>query len=138
MIPRIRKQTSYEGTVSRTQQCFKSSCNIQEIINRAKRTGQMPLGQKNGFFGDFAGVDFQSMQNLVASAQQGFDALSPAIRRRFHNNPAELIEFVEDENNRSEAVKLGLVPDRVTVPPLDVTVTSDTVTPPVPPKEETK
>lgn len=126
MQQRKRIQTTFEGAVSMTQQAFRSQTNIQEIINRSKLRGRLPEATSKGFFGDFAGIDFQSMQNLVASAQQGFDLLHPAIRRRFHNDPAELISFIDDDENRPEAIKLGLIQDRGTVPPLDVTVPTDT------------
>jgi len=127
MNKRIRKQTTYEGAQSMTQQCFRSQCNIQDIINRSKISGKLPENTEKGFFGDFAGVDFQGMQNLVAQAQQGFDALHPSIRRRFNNDPALLIEFVNNDENYAEGVKLGLVKDRGNSTLLDVTVPTDTI-----------
>ena len=36
-------------------------------------------------------------------------ALDANVRKRFHNDPAELIDFVSDEKNRDEAVRLGLL-----------------------------
>ena len=59
-------------------------------------------------------------------------ALPAHLRARFENDPAQLIDFLGDENNRSEAEKLGLleVPKaESTVTPLDVTVLGDTIPP---------
>jgi len=114
-----------------TQQSFKEQCNIQTIINRAKIRG-LPPPKSKGLFGDFTNIDFMSMQNSVANANQAFMTLAPSIRRRFNNDPSQLIEFIEDNENYEEAVKLGLIPqpapkkEPVPVPTLDVTGTSDT------------
>jgi phage internal scaffolding protein len=47
--------------------------------------------------------------NRVIAAQDEFEALPAQIRARFDNDPANLIEFLENENNRPEAEELGLV-----------------------------
>ena len=41
--------------------------------------------------------------------------MSADIRERFKNDPAEMISFLEDENNLPEAIKLGMVttPEKV-------------------------
>jgi phage internal scaffolding protein len=36
-------------------------------------------------------------------------ALPAQIRSRFDNDPAKLIDFLENEQNHDEAIKLGLV-----------------------------
>jgi phage internal scaffolding protein len=72
--------------------------------------------------------------NRVFAAQDEFDRLPAQIRARFDNDPANLIEFLENSDNRPEAEALGLVDKSVeitqsTVTPLDVTVLGDTKTP---------
>ena len=44
------------------------------------------------------------------AADDAFMALPAAVRERFNNDPAELVDFVSDVNNRSEAIDLGLIP----------------------------
>jgi phage internal scaffolding protein len=70
------------------------------------------------------------------AAEDEFDALPAQIRARFENEPANLIDFLSNEQNRDEAEKLGLVNPSFsqekaesTVTPLDVTVLGDTSTP---------
>jgi len=127
---RTRYQTKFSEP-TKTQQCFKDQCSMKQIIQKAKKFG-LPQPTNKGFFGDFSGIDFQGMQNLMCQANEGFMALHPSIRRRFHNNPQELIDFIDNDENRAEAEKLGLVqikePEKVPVPVplLDVTGTSDT------------
>lgn len=106
----VRRRTQvFNESPSMTQQEFREECNIKNIVRKALKTG-LPPPTKKGFFGDFVGVDFTSMQNTMAQASEAFNSLHPAIRRKFHNNPAELIEFIEDNQNYEEAVKMGLIP----------------------------
>ena len=63
-------------------------------------------------YGDYSSVsDFHAAQNLIAEATQTFDLLPASLRKRFDNDPAKLLAFLEDDSNREEAVKLGLVND---------------------------
>jgi phage internal scaffolding protein len=47
--------------------------------------------------------------NRVIAVQDEFEALPAQIRARFDNDPAQLIEFLENSDNRPEAEELGLV-----------------------------
>jgi len=98
------------GGKSIVQHRFRNDVNINTIVNKARIHG-LPPATNRGFFGDFSNIDFQAMQNTVCRAQEAFNALPSNIRARFHNNPVELIEFVEDRENLNEAIKLGLIPE---------------------------
>lgn len=116
---------------SKTQQEFRREVNINTIIERSKRQGLPPNTQKQ-FFGDVTGVDFQMMQERILAANNAFMQLHPKIRRRFNNDPGELIDFITDEANYKEAVAIGLLKENKeakadqTSTPLDVTGLSDT------------
>lgn len=101
------------STPSMTQQQFKDECDINKIMERYLRTGVLsdPLDRRGTpKYGDYAGLgDYMDHMNKVVEANEMFEALPAAIRKRFNNNPGELIEFVMDENNRKEAEMLGLV-----------------------------
>ena len=115
---------------SLTQQHFKDETDINNILRQFNITGMLPEAPLSPRYGDFSGiVDYHTALNSVIAAQSEFDGLPAQIRARFNNDPAELIEFLDDEKNRDEAVKLGLldVPKaESTVTPLDVTVLGDT------------
>lgn len=103
---------------SLTQQQFKEECDINNIIARYETTGLLtdPLhpGTRQPMFGDFSNVmDYQAAQNIVVRANEAFEALPAKLRDRFDNDPALMLEFLQDENNREEAVKLGLVKESV-------------------------
>lgn len=92
----------------RTKQSFREECDINVLVKRfgldAGAEGRVPP-----MFGDYSGaVEFQEAQEIVARAQSQFNALPARQRERFHNDPAELLEFVMEESNQAEAVELGL------------------------------
>lgn len=101
-------------TPSLTQQQFKEECDINNIIARYETTGLLtdPLhpGTRIPQFGDFSNVpDYLHAQTIIARTREAFEALPSKIRDRFDNDPALMLEFLQDESNREEAVKLGLV-----------------------------
>lgn len=98
---------------SLTDQSFKESVDINTLVERFGITGQMPQVLNLPKYGDFTGVfDFQTAMNSVRTAEEGFMELPAKIRARFHNNPQELLQFIENEENRPEAIKLGLITDK--------------------------
>ena len=93
-----------------TQQQFKAECDINEIVRRFGVTGELPNGVSMPLSGDFTGVtDYHSALNLVRQAQEGFMELPASVRERFDNDPARVLAFLDDESNRDEAVRLGIV-----------------------------
>jgi phage internal scaffolding protein len=118
------------------QQHYKDECDINTILERFNVTGLLPQSPISPNYGDFSGItDYHSALNKVMNAMEEFDNLPAQIRARFENEPAQLIEFLQDEKNRPEAENLGLVERAIsgematsTVTPLDVTVLGDTNT----------
>lgn len=109
-----------------SQQQFKDECDINVIMDRYTATGQAPQFV-GAFFDDFSDVrEFHEAQNILLAAQEEFLSLPARVRERFNNDPGRLLEFVNDEANREEAAKLGLLSRNSA--PLDVTVTTDTNT----------
>ena len=99
---------------SLTQQSFAEECDINNIVARYVTTGVLgdPLAVPTNSpqYGDFTSVaDFHVAQTIIAEATQMFDLLPASIRKRFENDPAQLLAFMEDDSNREEAIKLGLV-----------------------------
>lgn len=115
--------------VSTVQQHFKDDCDINLLVERFTRTGQLQQRDPADYsFGDFSAVDYQSALDTILVANEQFGTLPASVRERFSNNPAQLLQFLDQESNRDEAVRLGLIaPKSVgTVSPLDVTVPTDT------------
>jgi len=96
------------------QQQFREEADINIIMERFGRTGELVAPVRLPQYGDFTGVtDYHSAMNAVVEAQASFDSLPANIRARFQNDPAQFVEFCLDDSNRHEAVKLGLVQPRI-------------------------
>lgn len=96
---------------SKTQQQFKDESDINTIVERFGLTGELPTVNRMPVSGDFTGVtDFQTAMQLVRKAQEGFMEFPAQLRARFANDPQRVLQFLEDEKNRDEAIRLGLVP----------------------------
>lgn len=97
---------------SMTQQHHKEETDINTIVRRFGVTGQLPqAGFKTPLEGDFTEItDFASAVRTVENARDAFAKLPAAQRDRFRNDPGEMIAFIQDEKNREEAIKLGMIP----------------------------
>lgn len=92
-----------------TQQQFKETTDINVLFGKYLETGEIP--QVEGMaYGDFTGIfDFQTAMNAVRIAEESFQTLPARIKNRFDNNPQRLVEFINDPENREEAIFLKMV-----------------------------
>jgi phage internal scaffolding protein len=105
---------------SLAQQHYKEECDINTILEKFNITGMMPENTLSPRYGDFTGIgDYHTAMNRVIAVQDEFEALPAQIRARFNNDPAQLIEFLENSDNRPEAEELGLV-DKATAEVVEV------------------
>jgi phage internal scaffolding protein len=105
-------RVSFETTGdSRTKQNFKNECDVNNILKNYNKTGVMPENFNPGEYRDLDGTDYQEYMQTVASANSMFEELPSALRKRFKNDPAQLLSFVHDDKNVDEAHKLGLLRD---------------------------
>lgn len=92
------------------QQQFKEEADINTILERFGRTGEVIAPNRLPQFGDFDAInDYHSAMNAIVEAQQTFEQLPAKLRARFSNDPGEFVMFCMDDSNRDEAVRLGLV-----------------------------
>lgn len=105
---------------SLTQQSAKDECDINIIVERAKRGADLSqLSRGPGFYGDFTGLpSYRDALIMVNKANEAFMTLDAQVRKRFDNDPAKLLDFLADDANREEAQKLGLLKP-VEVPKVD-------------------
>jgi phage internal scaffolding protein len=101
---------------SLAQQQFKDETDINNILRQFNITGLLPEAPVSPRYGDFTGIsDYKTAIDRVMATNNEFDALPAPIRARFDNDPANLIEFLNNEENRLEAEKLGLVEPKETL-----------------------
>ena len=95
---------------TRAQQHHKDECDINVILERFGKTGQLPVNTISGTYGDFSGVhDYHTALNAIIASENEFAALPAQLRNKFANDPANLVQFLDNPENRAEAEKLGLV-----------------------------
>lgn len=96
---------------TKTQQSAKDDCDINVIIERAKRGADVPSNGREPVYGDFTQIpkDLRECLLEVKRAEEAFMTLDAKVRFRFDNDPAKLLDFMNDEANRKEAIELGLV-----------------------------
>lgn len=95
---------------SKTVQSGADDADINVIIRRMGLAGVMPPPLDISFYQDASNLpDLRAVLEYGRDAEAAFLALPPEVRKRFHHSPAELWEFVMDENNREEAIRIGLI-----------------------------
>ncbi len=92
------------------QQQFRDEADINTILERFGRTGEVIVPVRAPEFGDYSEVtDYHTAMNMIIEAQNAFDALPARIRREFGNDPGRFVDFVSDEKNRDKALEMGLI-----------------------------
>lgn len=103
----VKKQS---GGESRTQKHQAEGTETRAIVERYRSTGIWSRARIPPSYGDFTNAtDYQNALNSVREAQEAFDSLPSRVRSRFNNRPEELIRFISDPGNITEAVDLGLI-----------------------------
>jgi phage internal scaffolding protein len=104
---------------SLAQQHMKDECDINTIVERFGVTGQLPVTPLEPTYGDFSGVsDYHSALNAIRASEEAFMSLPAKIRAKFDHDPNALLEFLQNETNRDEAIELGLIDGEPVVQPI--------------------
>lgn len=118
-----------EGGIDRPTVCSeKSLCrqsdlegsDINVIMKRYEKTGVLPVDTREALFQDVSGIgSYRDAMDVVLKAQEGFYALSPAIRERFGNDPVAFLDFTSRPENMAELEAMGVLeaPEAEVVPP---------------------
>jgi len=112
-----------------TKSEFKNECDINVIMKKYQKTGVLPIGiENNGVYLDVSDVPtYQDCLNTVISAQNAFNELPSALRKRFGGDIERYLEYVNDPKNVSEMIELGMIEKKVA--PMVQSEVSNSVTP---------
>ena len=111
--PRVRVQL-VSGTESRTKQSETDACDIRKIMAKYRQSGVQPVHRiGEPVYGDFTTtVQLQEGLQSHINAQRSFLALPSAFRKELKHDPANLVDWLQDERNRDRANEMGiLAPD---------------------------
>lgn len=104
----VKHSTFHFNKKSMTEQQFKYETDVNNIVKGA--ISNLPPRNNMPAFGDFPDPNsYVASMNMVANAHSLFETMPSAIREKFKNDPVEMLKFMSDENNRDEAIKLGLI-----------------------------
>jgi phage internal scaffolding protein len=104
---------------SLAQQHMKDECDINILVERFGVTGSMPVAPIEPSYGDFSGVgDYHTALNKIRAADEAFMALPAKIRAKFDHDPNALLNFLQNEENRDEAIQIGLIDGKPVVEPV--------------------
>lgn len=94
-----------------TQQQFAEEADINTIVRKFGITGKLPENFNMPVFVDVSDVpgDFHAAMLTVETQREAFMQIPAETRARFANDPQNLLNFLADDKNRDEAIKLGLI-----------------------------
>jgi hypothetical protein len=108
---KLSPQTVCTEEERRTKSEFASECDINLIMDRARKTGVDPFAARAAAkkYGDFAQLpDFMQMQDKLIAAHELFAALPATVRKQFDNDPGTFISAADTEEGRAVMKQFGL------------------------------
>lgn len=122
VVPFQKEQRRPNGTLrvqtnnverSMTQQQYQDECDINFLMKKYDNNINLVPPLNRGVYADMSEIpNYQEMLQTLDLAETAFMALPAQVRKRFGNDPGNLIEFLQDPNNYDEGVKLGLLNKR--------------------------
>lgn len=105
---------------------------MHRIMRQYQETGIITHAkQYAGKYMDMAdAMDFQRSMNIVTSATQMFETVPSQIRKKFGNDPAAFLDFVQNPENYDSIKEMGL--DVSHLPPPKPSTLQDDPAPPTP------
>ena len=99
---------------SMTQQHFKESCDINNILKKFSAGDISALGELNAEKSIYADVsdfvDFQQNQNRLIRGKEYFASLPSSVRAEFNNDPAVFAMCLSDPRFADRFRELGILP----------------------------
>jgi len=113
-------EVDYSKDKGLTVQSERESADINTIVKRYEKTGALPFSRaQEPFYGDVS--EFTGLADALIKVQDAnklFMTFPAEIRERFENDPVKMVEFLSDQKNLDEAIKLGFVDARPEIEPV--------------------
>lgn len=108
--PKVKVSQHFPEGFGRTKQSFAAECDINNIMARYAKTGVLDFANQHApQYADCTGIEFEAGMQTIAAAKSMFADLPAELRSRFENDPAQFLDFVNDDRNHEEAKELGLL-----------------------------
>jgi len=100
---------------SKTDQTQQEHCDVKNIMKKYGNNINNVIPPNRGVYADISELPtYQQSLHILRDAQNSFSSLPAQVRKKFDNDPGEMMKFLADPNNNEEAQKLGL---KITPPP---------------------
>lgn len=105
-----RSSIDFSDSPSMTEQCHHDEVKIQNIMNKARKTGIVNhVAKYQGTYSDMTNApDFYTAQNIIAEAKSMFESVPSDIRADFNNDAGQYLAFMQDPKNRDAIEGYGL------------------------------
>lgn len=106
--PRIRV-TAPEGGRRLVKASMKDETDINVIVARWRKTGELPMSSGQPTYGDFSSsLDYHACMNRVVEADAAFMKLPSRVRSYCKNDPGEYLDLCLNPERVKEREDLGL------------------------------
>lgn len=105
--------------IGKANQSQKEEADINTIVDKFLKTGQLPAMKNAPQYADLQEIDFQDAMDQVNLARRSFDALPPKVRDAFQGDPAKFLAYVDhclDTGDLSPLEKLDLAKIQIDEP----------------------
>lgn len=98
-------------TPSKTQQTFKDDCDVNLILERFTKTGELShLSKKTPTYSDVSEIpNLLEAHIQIKEAKDMFNQLPARLRKKLGNHPTALEDYLKDPANHEEAEEFGLL-----------------------------
>lgn len=106
---RSKNWATVNAQPSMTEQAPANETDINVIMQKYAKTGQMPRILQEPMYGDFSNpMSYGEAVLAVREAEEAFLQVPAKVRAQFGNDPGEFIKFATNPENAEELRKLGL------------------------------
>jgi phage internal scaffolding protein len=107
---KTRGDIDFSGDPGKTDPSHAKDADINNIIATYVRTGVLPGNEGPQIFADVSDVpSYQDALQTVINAENAFMTLDAKTRKKFDNDPEEMLRFLSNPANREEATTLGMI-----------------------------
>lgn len=132
--PRVYVKFDLKKNPPRTKQDFREECDVNQILRRFMKTGEMPVPNATPRYVDAASLpDLQTSLHIMQEAEAHFLKLPAQVRKHFDNNPQAFVDFATKPENLEQLREWKIAPPAPAEPkPTKVEI----INPPAPPARD--
>lgn len=106
--PQVRKKCAIKFTdESLTKQSFAPECDINKIVDKFTKTGQLPINTRPPTYGSAPPHSIKEIQDAIASSKSMYEQLPQNVKEKF-TDANDFITALSDDDRAHEIANLGI------------------------------